>query len=104
MKKGTIVTGIVTAALVFSVGSASVFAAEPVKGGNFKDSNGDGVCDYFMERGAHCAGSGYVDEDQNGVCDNYESRTCYGNGRGRHNGYGRGRGCNGGGTGGCYRN
>ncbi|MEY8338795.1 hypothetical protein AALB16_12370 [Lachnospiraceae bacterium 62-35] len=56
--------GILTAAMVLTIGTAHAFAAVPGAGRNFVDADGDGVCDYF---GSVCS---YVDMDSDGICDN----------------------------------
>lgn len=84
--------GIVTAAIVLSLGATSAFAAGPSSGRYFIDADGDGVCDNAVSR---CV---YVDADGDGVCDHYGSnqgRGCgYGHGAqcGRGNGFRGGRG------------
>lgn len=112
MKRKTIFTGLVTAALVFSLEAASVLAAGPAGTGTgtyadgsgvccycggdcrFVDEDGDGICDYYNGQGTYCGnpGQGYVDADGDGVCDNYEYGRC-----------GRQRGCRGNGGRGCLR-
>lgn len=93
MKK--IVTIIMAAALILSVGTTSAFAA----GRNYVDANSDGVCDNYGTRGngnGNGLGLGFVDEDGDGVCDNRGSGRGNGNGNGagRGNGYGRQMGRN----------
>ncbi len=102
MKAKTILTGIVTAALTFSLETMSIFAAAPAEGRNFIDSNndgicdncgmycqfidedGDGICDYYNNWGAYGRGLGYVDADGDGICDYFISggRGCNRRGRG----------------------
>lgn len=101
MKKWWI--GILTAAMVLSVGATSVFADASVKGQNFVDDNGDGVCDVVTVltdkttgsaevlgetaaatmRWANKNGQNYVDADGDGVCDNYGTGNG-GNGNGQN--------------------
>lgn len=86
MKK--LLTGIVTAALVVTVITTSVFAASSGRGRNFTDANSDGVCDNAgtscqYKNGGNVCGSrkgeckdqnradNFVDENNDGVCDNY---------------------------------
>lgn len=109
------IVGIVTAAMVLSVGVTSAFAAgrgcgrgygqnfANASGGvcgnfraicNFVDEDYDGVCDNCDRNHGNClpqndSGQNYVDVNSDGVCDNYQG---YGHGRGRGCGY-RG-GCN----------
>ena len=75
MKK--LMAGILTAAVVLSVGAASAFAAGHGQGRYFVDENGDGICD---NQGSGC-GRYFVDENGDGVCDNQGSgcrRGCRG--------------------------
>lgn len=76
--------GVVTAAVILSLGSAGAFAAGPGGGRYFLDTNGDGICD---NAGSRCA---YVDADGDGVCDNYGSGWGCGYGRGAQGGRGNG--------------
>lgn len=94
MKK--VFLGVLTAALVLSLGTTSAFAcyhggcgsyAGSPCGVNFVDADGDGICDNCS--GAGC-GVNYVDADGDGVCDNYAAA---GQGRGCGRGRGRGRHC-----------
>ncbi len=83
MKAKFILTGILTAAFLFSCKTDGVFAATPARdrsfictfsetpcsycgsGCSYVDEDGDGVCDNFV-----CpAGQGFVDEDKDGICD-----------------------------------
>lgn len=99
MKKGTILAGALSMALLFSLDTMSVSAVETT--GNkkqaatesvvvcefcdtycsFIDEDGDGICDHYVAGtcGGVC-GQGYVDADGDGVCDNYASGACPGNG------------------------
>lgn len=56
--------GVLAAVMMLSIGSTSAFAAGRGCGRNFKDADGDGVCDYA---GSVCT---YVDLDNDGICDN----------------------------------
>lgn len=76
MKAKTILTGIVTAALTFSLETMSIFAAAPAEGRNFIDSNNDGICDNC---GMYCQ---FIDEDGDGICDYYNNWGAYGRGLG----------------------
>lgn len=69
MKKS--IAGILTAAMVLSVGATSALAAGRGYGRNFVDANNDGICDYAEHA---CP---YIDSDNDGICDNF------GAGRGR---------------------
>lgn len=87
MKKG--LTGILTAAVILSISTTTVWAAGPGTGCRFVDADGNGICDY--------AGSGCCDADGDGICDSCggeyvrrESRS-----RGHHGGYASGSGCEG---------
>ena len=89
MKKG--LTGILTAAVILSISTTTVWAAGPGTGCRFVDADRNGICDY--------AGSGcyYADADGDGICDSCggeyvrrESRS-----RGHHGGYASGSGCEG---------
>ncbi len=97
----TVRTGLVTAALVLSLGSMHAFAAGP--GQNFIDADGDGICDYAK---TVCA---FIDEDGDGICDHYGDGICDGTGHGAglRDGSGRtsrgGRHGRGDGTGTCRR-
>ena len=67
--KRKIITAIVTAALVLSLGTGAMAASQGHGGGGcqgryFVDEDGDGVCD---NAGSYCR---FVDEDGDGVCDN----------------------------------
>lgn len=55
--------GALTTILVFSMETASVFAAGPGIGRNYVDADNDGVCDYAN---SSCV---YVDADGDGLCD-----------------------------------
>lgn len=92
MKK--VMTGILAAALVLTVGTTSAFAVG--RRANYVDANGDGVCDnYGTGRGQ---GMYYVDANGDGVCDNYGTGRGQGmyyvdaNGDGVCDNYGMGRG------------
>lgn len=58
------VVGVLTAAVVLSVGAVSVFAAGAGNKQNYVDSNGDSICD---NAAANCA---CADADNDSVCDN----------------------------------
>lgn len=62
MKKLT--AGILTAALVLSVGVTSALAATPSQRKHFVDADGDGICDNRN------ASYGYIDANDDGICDN----------------------------------
>lgn len=108
MKKG--LTGILTAAVILSISTTTVWAAGPGTGCRFVDADGNGICDY--------AGNGcyYADADGDGICDNHGENICLhcdadGDGicdscggeyvrresrsRGHHGGYASGSGCEG---------
>lgn len=105
MKK-TIV-GVLSVAMVASIGATSVFAAG--SGPNFVDTNSDGICDYAGSACRHidtdndktcenCGmsilsqtgyGRNFVDTDGNGICDNYASRQGMGQRRGLRGGCNR---------------
>ena len=76
MKK--VLAGILTVAVLLTIGITCAFAAEPGAGRNYVDANGDGVCDYSHNR---CQ---YIDADNNGVCDNYTARQARCRGNGHH--------------------
>ena len=107
-------SGILTAVLVLSLETATVFAAGPGAGRYYVDADGDGVCDYAGSACAYVdddgdgicdtcgtihgscpngAGTNFVDDDGDGICDNYGTGGC---GRGRGYGRGCGRGFRGG--------
>lgn len=69
------VAGVLTVAVILSVGATSAFAASRGYGRNFVDTNHNGVCDY---RERACP---YIDSDNDGICDNFGT------------GQGRGLGC-----------
>ena len=74
MKK--MITAILTAALVLSIGAISTFAAAPGQNANYTDADNDGVCDnYVPVKSAKGTGAGqnanYTDANNDGVCDNY---------------------------------
>lgn len=87
-------TGIATAAAVFSLETMGVFAATPTPniaatdsdytaacsycgaGCLFIDENGDGICDNYNNCGVY-GGQGYVDENNDGICDNYNGSGAY---------------------------
>ena len=56
--------GVITAAMVLSIGATSVFAVGSGTGRNYVDADGDGVCD---RADRVCS---YVDADNDGICDN----------------------------------
>lgn len=85
MKK--MAAGIATAALVFIVGATGTFASGQEWGGRFMNRNGDGYC---AHSGITCQ---YRDEDGDGVCDNYAGRTGLGDGHGHGHGHGFHGGC-----------
>lgn len=62
MKKTLV--GILTAAMVLSVGAIGVFAAGKGTGRNFVDADDNGICDRAENV---CR---YVDADNDGICDN----------------------------------
>lgn len=102
--------GILTAALLLTAGTVSVFAGGHGCGRNYAaagrgtactytaaschytDTDGDGICDHCGREQGVCrnnCGRYYTDADGDGVCDNYDG-GCRGVGRGN------GRGCHGG--------
>lgn len=92
-----ILTGILTAALLLSIGTTSALAAGVCHRRNDTNEAGDGICDY-----AHTACT-YADENEDGICDFCSSQTCPGkerlrdqdnnnSGRSRHRS-GSGHGC-----------
>ena len=110
-----LLTGMLAAALVLSLGVTSAFAAG--RGGhhgggyNFVDGDGDGVCDNYGQAtcrhtdadgdgvcdlcgiapgsGICGCGGNYADADGDGVCDNYGQRVRPMDGTGRGHGCGR---------------
>lgn len=105
MKK-KLLTGLLAAAMVFSIGTTPALAAgpqRPVCPGHIAvdgtwarctDTDNNGICDICGAAVRIGAGAGFVDEDGDGVCDNYQSGVCgggYGRGAGRQRG-----GCRGG--------
>lgn len=94
MKK--MITAILTAALVLSIGAISTFAAAPGQNANYTDADNDGVCDnYVPVKSAKGTGAGqnanYTDADNDGVCDNYAAKVCPQNGAGWKNRFHGGR-------------
>lgn len=105
--------GILTAAVIFSFGATSAFAAgrgchyqnaNHNGGCNFTgttcayaDEDGDGICDYcgMSSSDDNWHGVHYVDANNDGVCDYYAAGTCPHNGTGYGHGYygGHGRHC-----------
>lgn len=112
MKK-KLLTGLLAAAMVFSIGTTTALAAgpqRPVCPGHMAadgtwarctDADNNGICDICgaaVRIGAGTGtGAGFVDEDGDGVCDNDQSGICSGVcGGGYGRGAGRQRGCRGG--------
>lgn len=94
MKK--MITAILTAALVLSIGAISTFAAAPGQNANYTDADNDGVCDnYVPVKSAKGTGAGqnanYTDANNDGVCDNYAAKVCPQNGAGYGHGFSQGR-------------
>jgi len=91
MKK--MITAILTAALVLSIGAISTFAAAPGQNANYTDADNDGVCDnYVPVKSAKGTGAGqnanYTDADNDGVCDNYVPvKSAKGTGAGQNANY-----------------
>ena len=91
MKK--MITAILTAALVLSIGAISTFAAAPGQNANYTDADNDGVCDnYVPVKSAKGTGAGqnanYTDADNDGVCDNYAAvKSIKGTGAGQNANY-----------------
>lgn len=71
MKK--LVSVVIVAAIVLSVGTMSVFAAPVTESRN----------NILQKRSETCRGASFVDEDNDGVCDNYQSGQCQGKGQGK---------------------
>ena len=97
--KRKIITAIVTAALVLSLGTGAMAASQGHGGGGcqgryFVDEDGNGVCDN-LDTGKGQGGQGrfFVDEDGDGVCDNLGTGRGQG---GQGQGLGRGSGFRGG--------
>lgn len=111
------IVGVLTAAMVLSVGVTSAFAAGRGCGRghgrnysnankntvcsnytgacSFVDEDGDGICDNCNDYHKNClsgngCGQNYTDADGDGVCDNYQG-CGQGRGRGRGCGFGGGR-------------
>lgn len=68
-------------------------------GRNFIDSNNNGICDRFEERGKTTRGAGFIDKDGDGICDNRQGgnqkgnrQACDGTGFKHRNGKGKGTG------------
>jgi hypothetical protein len=58
-------------------------------GPGWRDSNGDGICDYAQDRslwGQACWGD-WIDDNGDGICDNYPNRPLDGTGRGWKGGW-----------------
>ena len=91
MKK--MITAILTAALVLSIGAISTFAAAPGQNANYTDADNDGVCDnYVPVKSAKGTGAGqnanYTDANNDGVCDNYVPvKSAKGTGAGQNANY-----------------
>ena len=91
MKK--MITAILTAALVLSIGAISTFAAAPGQNANYTDADNDGVCDnYVPVKSAKGTGAGqnanYIDANNDGVCDNYAAvKSIKGTGAGQNANY-----------------
>ena len=91
MKK--MITAILTAALVLSIGAISTFAAAPGQNANYTDADNDGVCDnYVPVKSAKGTGAGqnanYTDANNDGVCDNYAAvKSIKGTGAGQNANY-----------------
>ncbi|MEA4822805.1 MAG: hypothetical protein VB111_01660 [Clostridiaceae bacterium] len=64
MKK--ILTGILLAALIVSLGTTTAFAVSQPGGQNFVDANNDGICDN-CDSTRH-----FIDANGDGICDNCE--------------------------------
>ncbi len=80
-----------TAALILSVGVATAFAATPMRGANYADTDGNGVCDNNDIRDKIGTYSNFVDEDGNGECDNIGTGADSNQGQGKIGRQGRGR-------------
>lgn len=57
MKK--MITAILTAALVLSIGAISTFAAAPGQNANYTDADNDGVCDNYAAKVCPQNGAGW---------------------------------------------
>lgn len=75
MKKA--VVGILTAAMVLSIGGISTFAMEKEYGRNFEDVDEDGICDnYNTDCVSHeKCGRCFEDADDNGICHKHKYVT-----------------------------
>ena len=70
-KMNRTVVGILTAAAVLTLGTASTFAAGAEYGRSSVNTGGDGICRYI---GNACR---YIDADNDGICDNSDkNRIC----------------------------
>lgn len=67
-----ILTGILAAALLLSIGTTSALAAGTGHRRNDTDEGGNGICNYTNTA---CA---YADENGDGICDFCDSQTCPG--------------------------
>lgn len=78
-KKGLLC--ILAATLILTCCAAEVYAESSLRGSNFSDSDGDGVCDLREEPAASyngktrygcglASGRGFADSDGDGICDN----------------------------------
>ena len=83
MKK--LMTAVITAAAIASIGAVTSLAAVPADRPYYTDANGDGVCDNYGSYSHH--GYSYTDSDGDGICDNYGSRQYGGHGCGSRMGH-----------------
>ena len=105
MKK--LFAGVLTAAVVLSIGATGISAAVRGEGCHYGNCGRDRVCDYtvgacynnkedcvnsvYTGNGTCIHNGNYVDADGSGVCDHYEEREAAGTcGQGGHHGNGRG--------------
>lgn len=79
-----------TAALIFSLCSTTVIAANHENCRNFVDNDGDGNCDNYTSNGNGCrrhsgCGRRYIDADGDGNCDNMKYNIKYNLNGGKNN-------------------
>lgn len=80
--------GILAAALILLVGTATALASGQEHGKNFVDDDSDGVCDNFSSGLGQGGGSrqngNFVDVNNDGICDNFSSGLEQGGGSGQN--------------------
>lgn len=89
-------TGILAAALIFSLGTVNVLARGPHCSARHGHHNADGICAYYTDENcdgvcdtcgaAHVQRNGFTDANNDGICDYYDTAPCGGGHCGGHGG------------------